>query len=268
MEMFRIKKFRMIGIISLLIISFLGFISPAYSQKERKDIRKGNELYQKALGDSGYVDTLRMQKAELYYRKALDKDINSYEGGFNLGASLFKEKKYSLAADQYKILASTGKEKSELASVYHNLGNSLFMDGKLQECIEAYKSSLRNNPNDTATKYNLAAAQKLLQDAKNNPQQNQDQQDQQDQEKQDQQQQDQQQQDQQKDQQEKQDQQQAKEDEKKEDGEEKQMQKPDQISKEDAERLLQAIQQDEKELQEKLKKEKAKTKRIRVEKEW
>lgn len=252
------------------LIMIIAFIVPASAQQERKFIRKGNNYYEKSLGDSGYVDTIRMQRAELAYRKVLDKDIDSYEGGFNLGASLYKQKKFADAANQYKILTSKENDKEKLAKAYHNLGNSLMMDGKLEESIEAYKNGLRKNPQDTATKYNLAVAQKLLKEAEQqkceNPEQqeNQEQKDQQEQDQQEQQQQEQKEQQ----EQEQQEQQQAKEDEKKDGDEEKQAMKEDQISKEDAERLLQAIQQDEKELQEKLKLEKKKSKKVMIEKDW
>jgi type IV secretory pathway VirB10-like protein len=256
--------------IPILIILLISLTMPTHAQKERKHIREGNDYFQRALGDSGYVDTLRMQKAELAYRKALDNNIDSYEGGFNLGASLYKQKKFTDATDQYKIIASKENDKKKLAKAYHNLGNSLLMDGKLEESIEAYKNGLRNNPSDTATKYNLAVAQKLLKEAEQqqceNPNQDQQEQDQQNQDQEQQEQQ--QQQEQQEQEQQKQEQQQAQESEEEKEGEEKQAMKEDEMSKEDAERLLQAIQQDEKELQEKLKQEKKKAKKVMIEKDW
>ncbi len=274
----------------LIIVMFVSLLmfNTAIAQKERKYIRKGTGIYEKALGDSGYVDTLRMQKAEAQYRNALDKNIDSFEAGFDLGASLFKQKKFTEAGEQYKILATKDLNKEELAKVYHNLGNSYFMDGKLQESIEAYKNSLKKNPSDTATKYNLAVAQKLLNDQKNNkcdnPNQDQNQdknKDKQDQDKQksqenkDQQNQDEQKQD--KQEQEKQDkqdkqkqeeQQKASEEKDKKDGEKKDAMKPDEISKENAARILKANEQEEKELQKKLQKKKAKAKKIKIEKDW
>ncbi len=260
-----------------LMVIMIAFVTSASAQQERKYIRKGNDYFEKALGDSGYVDTIRMQKAELQYRKVLDKDINSYEGGFNLGASLYKQKKFADAAEQYKILASKENDKTKLAKVYHNLGNSMMMDGKLEESIEAYKNGLRNNPSDTATKFNLAVAQKLKNEAEQqeqqqeqNQDQNQDQDQDQEQDKKDQEKQEQQEQKDQekKDEQKEQEQQQAEENEDEKGEEEKKAMKEDQISKEDAERLLQALQQEEKELQEKLKLKKKNAKKIMIEKDW
>ena len=261
-----------IGLITLLFLIL--FSIPGHAQQERKHIRKGNDYFEKALGDSGYVDTIRMQNAELAYRKALDKNIDSYEAGFNLGASLFKQQKFTEATEQYKIITSKENDKEKLAKAYHNMGNSLMMEGKLDECIEAYKNGLRNNPTDTATKYNLAVAQKMLNEQEQqqceNPEQNQDENQDQNQDKQEQEQQQQQEQEQQQKEQEQQEQQQqqSQEDEKKEGEEEQKAMKEDEMSKEDAERLLQAIQQDEKELQEELKKKKKRAKKGMIEKDW
>jgi tetratricopeptide (TPR) repeat protein len=213
-----------------------------------------------------------MQKAETSYRQALDQDLQSFEGGFNLGAALFKQQKFDEAAQQFELLSNKSSDKMELADVYYNLGNSRFAGGKLQEAIEAYKQSLRNNPADTAAKYNLAVAQKLLKE--NPPQQSKDQQ-QQDQQ-QDQQQQDQQQQQKQQEQEQEQEQQQQQEqqssgDQEKEEAEEKEAapaEPKDQISKEDAERMLQMLMQEEKKVLDKLQQEKAKQRPKKLDKDW
>ncbi len=148
---------------SLIIILLISLSINA--QKERRYIRQGTDKYERALGDSGYVDTLRMQVAEGKFRDALDKNIDSFEAGFNLGTTHYKQKKYSEATDQYKILATKDIDKEKLAQVFYNMGNSYLMDGKLEESIESYKNSLKKIPSDTAAKYNLAVAQKLLKEA-------------------------------------------------------------------------------------------------------
>lgn len=209
------------------------------AQGERKYIRQGNKEYEeKAFEDS-----------ELQYRKALEKNISSYEGNFNLGDALYKQEKYEDASNKFSDLAVTEKDRIELAKVYHNLGNSLLQANRIEESIEAYKNALRNNPEDYETKHNLAWALNLLQQ-----QQKQQQDQKQDQQNQDQDKQNKDQQDQQQQQEEQQDQQQE--------------QQPDKISKEDANRILEALQQDEKQLQEKLKKQMVKTQRAGVLKDW
>jgi len=237
----------------LLFTILFATVINANSQDERKFIRRGNTQF----ADSAYLES------EIEYRKALDKTGNSFEGQFNLGDALFKQEKFNDALDQFQIIAGTETDSEKLAQVYHNIGNCHFSMQKLPESIEAYKNALRNNPDDNDSRYNLIAAQKMLQ------QQQQDQQDQdqnKDQEKEEQQKQDQ--------EQDKQEQEQNKDQQNKDQKEQEQQknqqqqeQPQDQMSKEDAQRLLNAIQQDENELQKKLQKAKA-AQKTKTEKNW
>ncbi|MBL7113472.1 MAG: tetratricopeptide repeat protein [Bacteroidales bacterium] len=211
------------------------------AQGERKYIRQGNKEY-----NGG-----EFNESEIQYRKALDKEINSYEGNFNLGDALYKQEKYEDAARKFSNIADPEINREELSRIYHNMGNSLLKNNQLQESIEAYKQALRNNPNDPDTKHNLAYAMNMLQQQQQQQQQNQDNQDQN---------QDQQEQEQEQEQQEQQEEQGEQEEQKE--------QPMDQISEEDARRMLEALQQDEQQLQEKLKKQKAKVQRIAVLKDW
>ncbi len=229
-----------------------------WGQAERKYIRQGNKLYEK----ESYDDS------EVQYRKALEKDEQSFMGEFNLADALYKQEKYEEAISKFNRMAENESDKAGLGALYHNLGNSLLQSGQLEPSIEAYKNALRNNPDDLETKHNLAYAQSLLQQQQQQQQQNKDQQNQdqqqQDQQNQDQQNKDQQQQDQQQqDSQENEQQQQQQQDQ-----QEQEQQQVEKISKEDAERILEALKQDEQKVQEKLKKQKAQAKRIRVLKDW
>ena len=215
-----------IYIISLLL---LGGISVHAQQKTDRDyLRSGNKLY----NDSLFI------KAEVDYRKALDINPKSTDAMFNLGNALLMQQKAKEAMEQYESVSKIEKDKSKLAEIYHNMGVILQSAKQYPQCIEAYKESLRNNPKDDETRYNLALAQKMLKDQQQN-QQNQDQQQKQDQKEDKQNQnQDQQEQD-QKDQQQQQQQQQ---------------QNKNEMSKENAQQLLNAVMQDEKNVQDKVKK--------------
>jgi Ca-activated chloride channel family protein len=228
------RRFYSLYMFVLLIIP--GALS---AQGERKYIRQGNKEYE----DKAY------DESEIQYRKALEKDLSSYEGNFNLGDALYKQQKYEDASRKFSGLTSTEKDRKELAKIYHNLGNSLLQSNRVEESIEAYKNALRNNPDDYETKHNLAWALNLLQQQKQQQKQQNQNQDKKDQ--------DQQKQDQQDQQQQKQEQQ-----------EQQQEQQSDKISREDANRILQALQQDEKQLQEKLKKQLARAQRVVVLKDW
>lgn len=203
-----------------LILFLISMAFTATAQKERKFVRGGNELYNKQ----------DFEKAEVEYRKALDKEAESYEAAFNLGDALYKQKKYDEALQQFINLAKQETNPEKLGELYHNIGNTLLSMEKTDESIEAYKESLRNRPGSEETKYNLEFA-------RHKKQQNQ--------------------QDQNKDQ--------------NKDRNKEQQQQPNKISKEDAQRLLEALQNDEKKVQEKVQKEKVqqqKAKKMKIEKDW
>jgi tetratricopeptide (TPR) repeat protein len=220
-------------------------------QDFRRLVREGNRQF-----NAGKV-----VDAETSYRGALAVDEKSNLATFNLGDALYRQQKFEEAGKEFEKVASQTNDRKDKAWAYHNLGNSYLQQKKLKESIEAYKQALRNNPNDADTKYNLSYALNLLKEQEQ--QQNKDQQDNKDNK--DQQNQDQQNQD--KQDQQDQDQQQQQQEKKKDEMQQKQQQQQQQISREDAQRLLDAIAQEEKELQEKLqKKERAGSRRI--EKNW
>ena len=236
----------------LRTLFFFGLIfmySAGWGQAERRYIRQGNKLYE----DESYNDS------EVQYRKALEKDEQSFMGEFNLADALYKQEKYEEAITKFNRLAENEADEAKLGALYHNLGNSLLQSGNIEESIEAYKNALRNQPTDLETKHNLAYAQSLLQQQQQQQQQqqNQDQQDQEQQQNQDQQ-----------DRQQQQDQEQQDQQQQQQQDQQQQQQQPEKISKEDAERILEALKQDEEKVQEKLKRQQAQAQRVRVLKDW
>lgn len=227
-----------LNILLFLILYFI--LHTSFAQTKEGLIRKGNDFYNKG----------NYSEAEVNYLKSLQKSKLYNKGLFNLGDAYYKEKNYEKAGSAFQSYGSSSTDKSSKSKAFYNLGNSLFQAGKFEDCINAYKNSLRYVPNDEDTKYNLSLAQRMLKQQK---QQNK--QDKQDQNKdnKDKQKQEQQKQDQQKQQQQKQ--QQAKQDEKK-------------LSKQDAERMLQALNKDEKDLLKNLEKKNVQVQRIKIEKNW
>lgn len=216
-------------IISLLLLG--GIVSVHAQQKTDRDyLRSGNKLY----NDSLFI------KAEVDYRKALDINPKSTDAMFNLGNALLMQQKVKEAMEQYESVSKVEKDKSKLAEIYHNMGVILQSAKQYPQCIEAYKESLRNNPKDDETRYNLALAQKMLKDQQQN-QQNQDQQQQQQEQKEDKQEQE-------------QNQDQQEQDQKNQQQQQQQQQNKNEMSKENAQQLLNAVMQDEKNVQEKVKK--------------
>lgn len=221
----------------------------ASAQKAERDyIRKGNRFY----NDSVFVD------AEVNYRKALEANPKSTVSMYNLGNTLSQQQKFKEAMEQYVAAGKIEKDKEKLAQIYHNMG-VLFQAGKdYGQAVEAYKMSLRNNPKDDETRYNLALAQKLLKDQQQN-QQNQDQNQDQNKDQQDQKQ------DQKQDQNKQNDQ---KQDEQQQQQPPKPEKKENEMSKENAEQLLNSVMQDEKETQDKVKKQQQVIQGGRLEKDW
>jgi tetratricopeptide (TPR) repeat protein len=214
-------------IISLLLLG--GIVSVHAQQKTDRDyLRSGNKLY----NDSLFI------KAEVDYRKALDINPKSTDAMFNLGNALLMQQKIKEAMEQYESVSKVEKDKSKLAEIYHNMGVILQSAKQYPQCIEAYKESLRNNPKDDETRYNLALAQKMLKDQQQN-QQNQDQKQQQQEQKEDKQ---------------EQNQDQQEQDQKNQQQQQQQQQNKNEMSKENAQQLLNAVMQDEKNVQDKVKK--------------
>ena len=234
----------------LFAVFLLATVGVSAQKAERDYIRKGNRLF----NDSVFVD------AEVNYRKALEANPKSTVSMYNLGNTLSQQQKFQDAMEQYVSASKIEKDKMKLAHIYHNMG-VLFQAGKdYAKAVDAYKMSLRNNPADHETRYNLALAQKMLKDQQN--QQNQDQN--QDQNKDDQQK-----------QQDKKDQNKDKQKDQKQ-GEKKDQQQPpksekkqdNQMSKENAEQLLNSVMQDEKDVQDKVKKQQKVMQGGRLEKDW
>ena len=149
-----------IGLILLLLMA----VTASAQKAERDFIRKGNRFFK----DSVYVN------AEVNYRKALEVNPQSTVSMFNLGNTLAQQNKLQEAMEQYVAATKIEKDKGDLAQVYHNMGVIFQSQKDYAKAVEAYKQSLRNNPKDDETRYNLALAQKMLKDQQQN-QQNQDQ---------------------------------------------------------------------------------------------
>ena len=257
----------MVKKILLLTICLCGGLSmAAQTMTENDHIRKGNKFY---------ADSL-FEKAEVEYRKALELNPQSVDAIYNLGNALFNQipqsqDKGKEALEQYTTAAKLETNKDKLAQINHNLGTLLYMAQQYPGSVEAYKESLRNNPNDHETRYNLAKAMHMLkqqnqQQDNQNQQQEQNKEQQQEQQKQEQNQQQQEQQSQ--NQQQNQEQNQSQEQQQDAQQQQQAQQSEENISKENAEQLLNAVMQDEKEIQEKSKKMQQQQRGKTLDKDW
>lgn len=141
-----------------IITGLFFFVTMLSAQSESVDIRSGNKYYKKE----------KFSEAEIEYRKAIQKNTESFEANYNLGNALFKQGKYEQAMEFYQAAFPFANDKQKKAFDYHNIGNTLMGNEKYKEAIEAYKMSLRNNPKDDETRYNLAYAQAMLKKEEDN----------------------------------------------------------------------------------------------------
>lgn len=224
------------------MLSLLTFAATA--QDAHKWLRKGDKAYE----DKNFSD------AEVNYRRALEKE-NSPKGTYNLGNSTYRQERYDEAVKHFESAAAAAKDNAAKARAYHNLGNAHFKNQKYQESIEAYKNALRLNPNDLDTKQNLANALRRLPPPP--PPQNQQSQGQENKDQQQQQQQQQNQQNQQSGENKNENEQQQQQQE----SPSGQQEQPQDLSKEEAQQLLEIMNQEEQKVQQKLRKAQGKNKK-------
>lgn len=226
-----------------LMICLVATSNMQAQKDERALIRKGNRLF----NDSAFVD------ADVNYRKALEINPQSTVAMYNLGNTLSQQNIIKDAIEQYANAARIEKDKEKLGEIYHNMGVLYQSQKQYNKAIEAYKQSLRNAPQSMETKYNLALAQKLLKD------QQQQQQNQQENQQENQQQQE--------DNKQKQDKEQQQQEQQQNQNQNQNSQNQEEMSKENAEQLLRSIMQDEKGVQEKVKKQQV-MQGGKLEKDW
>lgn len=128
--------------------------SSLLAQNMREEVRRARQVYRRH----------QYANAEVAYRKALSKDSTFTEARFGLAGTQYAQGRTDEALQNYAALVQdptlTPKRRAELM---HNLGNSFMKKKDYRQSVEAYKHSLRINPTDEETRYNLALAMKLLQ---------------------------------------------------------------------------------------------------------
>lgn len=265
-------------------IPFFG-ISQEAEQPDPRALQESRKLTREADNDLASDDFIN---AEAKYRRAISKSGENPAAPYNLGNAYYEEESYSEAFGRFKEAGERAGEKPEKHKAYHNMGNVYMQRKEYENAVEAYKESLRNNPADEETRYNLALAKEMLKKEQQDQQNDQDQedQDQQDQQEQEEQNQDQNQggEDQEQDQEQNQQEGDSEKEENKEgDGEQKEEkeQKPDpsqqdqktpprpnQLSPQQIENLLEAMENEEKKVKEKIDALKVKGPKVKKEKDW
>ncbi len=145
-----------------MILSLLLVVPMSLSaQTDRDCIRHGNKAFRQK----------QYPQAEVQYRKALSKNNSNPQALYNLGCALMMQNKASEAVKFYQKASGIETNKLRKAKIFHNIG-FICQSGKMYgDAIKAYSESLRNNPHDDETRYNLALCKKLQKNENNNKQQ-------------------------------------------------------------------------------------------------
>jgi len=275
--------------ILIIILAFFSLSSFAQDKEEQELLaqKKANDLVYDA---NILADNEDYVSAEMEYRKAISEQPNYPVGAYNLGSSYYKKGIFDEALYRLKQTAKYATTKDEKYRAFHNIGNVLMEDKQCKEAAEAFKNALRNNPTDNETRYNYALAKECAEQQ----QEQQDQEDKQDENKEDQKDQEQDkedkkdQEDENKDQEPKDDGEKDKkegEDKKDEEGdpkdekedegkggedEKKEQPKPQpgQLSPQQVKNLLEAMNDQEQKVQDKMNAQKTKGERVQTEKDW
>jgi len=222
-----------------ILIAFLLINGILAAQNANNIIKEGNEKYKQ----QDYAG------AQQSYEEATLKDPSSGAGNYNLGNAYYQQQQYDKAIEQFKKAGEIATSPETRADAYHNMGNAYLQQKKYQESVDAYKHALRESPADADTKYNLAYAQQMLKKQQQQQQQNQDQKNQ----------------DQKKQEEQKNKEQQNKNQQQK---DPQQQTQPKQYSKEELERILESLNNDDKSVQDKVNKQKAQKTSGTNEKDW
>jgi len=225
--------------IGILLVIFLRPKDSA-AQSTNSLIRSGNKSY----------DQQKYNQATENYTKALSKEPNNEIAIFNQADAMYQLGEYEKAISYFDAIAKQSKNKSYQSESYHNLGNTFYKQEQYEKSVEAYKQALKINPDDKETKYNLMMAMAKLK--KESQQQKQNQQNQQ-----------------QKQEKNNQNNQQNQQNQQQNDNKDKQEQEnAGKMNNEEAQRLLEALQNEEGKTQEKLQQQNANGKKTKVAKDW
>lgn len=144
----------------IFVFGCLGFAQETDTEKaDQKALQASNNLTwegNKDIAENNFVN------AEANYRRAISKSSENSTASFNLGNAYYNEETYSEAFGRFKQAGELASSKSEKHSAYHNMGNVFMKSKEYEKAVEAYKEALRNNSTDEETRYNLALAKELL----------------------------------------------------------------------------------------------------------
>ena len=145
-----VKRSLLLGAFLLLLLGSMGVMA----QEKDLYLSKANDQF----ADKQYAE------AEANYRISKSKANQKALASYNLGNAIYKQNQASEAKFAYIDAVEKSKIRSEKHNAFHNLGNVYLKEKKYGEAVAAFKDALRNDPADEESRYNLALAKKLLKD--------------------------------------------------------------------------------------------------------
>ncbi|NNC50412.1 MAG: tetratricopeptide repeat protein [Flaviramulus sp.] len=140
-----------------IIVVLLSLCS--FAQKEDKEqllaLKKANNY---VYDGNTLVEEENFVSAEMEYRKAISEQASTVAGKYNLGNTYYRSGNFEEALYRLQQAAKDATSKTDKHKAFHNIGNILMKNEKCKEAVEAYKNALRNDPKDDETRYNLGLA--------------------------------------------------------------------------------------------------------------
>lgn len=169
-------KMKQILILCLVLMSAMSFAQDKDKEKALQLQKANNYVYE----GNTLIEGDDFVSAEMEYRKAISEQPTTIAGTYNLGNSYYQKGQFDEALYRHTQAAENASSKAEKHKAYHNIGNILMQNKMCKEAVEAFKNALRNDPSDDETRYNFAIAKECAEQQQDN--QNQDENDKQEQE--------------------------------------------------------------------------------------
>ena len=158
-------------VLILLFVCFSSFAQEVDEKEKQKSLQSSTNLTwdaNKALSEDDFI------AAEVDYRKAISKSSDNSAAPYNLGNAYYENETYNEAFGRFKEAGEASTSKPDKHKAYHNMGNVFMKRKDYAKAVEAYKEALRNDPTDEETRYNLALAKELLKKEQDENKQDQD----------------------------------------------------------------------------------------------
>ena len=130
----------------LILTMILLLANFSFAQSSKSLINEGVDLYKEG----------KYPEAEVNFKKGVEKESDTFEGHFNLGDTFYKQGRYDEALQSFQNAYKMTEDEYRKSKALHNIGNSLLKKQKFKESIGAYSESLKLDPDDLETKYNLS----------------------------------------------------------------------------------------------------------------